>query len=43
MLCLRDLKLTEGWIVTSEVAQELESNGKKIHIVPVLDWIEKLD
>jgi len=42
MLCLRDLKLTEGWIVTSEVTRELEDDGKKIHVVPVLDWIEGL-
>lgn len=42
MLGLKDLKLEEGWIISSETSCEMEESGKKIHVVPVLDWIDGL-
>lgn len=36
---LSDLDLSEGFIFTFQQKDEIEKDGKKVHIVPVWEWM----
>lgn len=42
LLCLKDLGVKEGLIITSQTKAETEIDGFKIRTVPVLDWVKGL-